>query len=394
MSGNPLVAAPADTTSPWTGVWIAEDIELIGRGIRDGSWIDGSLGVVGAGLDALALVSDPVGSLLQYGIAWIIEHVRPLTEALDWLAGDPAQIAAHAQTWRNVAGALRTEAEALARAARLDLAEWSGAAATGYRSWAAEQQGALVGLGRAADTMAALTEGAGCLIAGVRLMVRDAIALCVSRLIVYAAEEALSFGLATPLVVEQVVTTVAAFAAKIARWLRGLLASLRRLIPEARRLTELIDLLRRHLARLRTGGQPGGPATGPPASRPDPPSPAEESRVRDLGMDPATGRFRPGEAETAVRVEQELGVRLRRAPADSSADWVDGTGRTYDAVGNFPAQFFDRQWPQLQYQIERHLDKADLVPVDVSRFSAGQVAKIEQFIADRQLGPRVFVVGK
>lgn len=111
-------------------------------------------------------------------------------------------------------------------------------------------------------------------------------------------------------------------------------------------------------------------------------------------MDPATGRFRPGEAETAVRIEQELGVRLRRAPAGSSADWVDETGRTYDAVGNFPAQFFDRQWPQLQYQIERHLDKAELVPVDVSRFSAGQIAKIEQFIADRQLGPRVFVVGK
>ncbi|MFG2103459.1 WXG100 family type VII secretion target [Micromonospora echinaurantiaca] len=293
MSGNPLVAAPADTTSPWTGVWIAEDIELIGRGIRDGSWIDGSLGVVGAGLDALALVSDPVGSLLQYGIAWIIEHVRPLTEALDWLAGDPAQIAAHAQTWRNVAGALRTEAEALARAARLDLVEWSGAAATAYRSWAAEQQGALVGLGRAADTMAALTEGAGCLIAAVRLMVRDAIALCVSRLVVYAAEEALSLGLATPLVVEQVVTTVAAFAAKIARWLRGLLASLRRLIPEARRLTELIDLLRRHLQRHGRAKDPESPpgGDGPPVPRePGPPNfsnPQIDSRkITDYAMNP------------------------------------------------------------------------------------------------------------
>ena len=71
--------------------------------------------MVGAGLDGLALVSDPVGSLLQYGVAWLIEHVRPLTEALDWLAGDPAQIAAHAQTWRNVAGTLRDEAERLAR---------------------------------------------------------------------------------------------------------------------------------------------------------------------------------------------------------------------------------------------------------------------------------------
>ncbi|GAB3932394.1 hypothetical protein GCM10027614_01510 [Micromonospora vulcania] len=86
-------------------------------------------------------------------------------------------------------------------------------------------------------------------------------------------------------------------------------------------------------------------------------------------------------------------MRLSRAPADSSADWVDDVGRTYDAVGNFPGQFFDRQWPQLQYQIERHLDKADLVPVDVSKFSPEQVIRIEQFITDRNLGPRVFIVG-
>ncbi|MFI7336305.1 hypothetical protein ACWEEK_33195, partial [Micromonospora aurantiaca (nom. illeg.)] len=87
-------------------------------------------------------------------------------------------------------------------------------------------------------------------------------------------------------------------------------------------------------------------------------------------------------------------TRPRRAPSDSSADWVDEAGRTYDAVGNFPGQYFDRQWPQLQYQIERHLEKADLVPVDVSRFSAQQTAMVEQFIADRGFGPRIFIVGK
>lgn len=87
-------------------------------------------------------------------------------------------------------------------------------------------------------------------------------------------------------------------------------------------------------------------------------------------------------------------MRLTRAPVESSADWVDEAARTYDAVGNFPAQFFDRQWPQLQYQIVRHLEKADLVPVDVSTFTPAQVAQLEQFITDRGLGPRVFIVGK
>jgi hypothetical protein len=43
-------------------------------------------------LDALAFVSDPIGSLLQCGVAWIIDHVKPLSEALDWLAGDPGEM--------------------------------------------------------------------------------------------------------------------------------------------------------------------------------------------------------------------------------------------------------------------------------------------------------------
>jgi hypothetical protein len=256
---NPLVAGRLDgPKDAWAGVWIADDIELIGQGVKNGSWIDTSLGVVGAGLDALAIISDPVGALLQYGVAWIIEHVKPLTEALDWLAGDPGQIAGHAQTWRNVAASLHQSASDAERAVRWDVADWGGEAGAAYRSWAGQQQGAIASLGKAAEAMAAITEGAGALIAAVRLMVRDAIATCVSRLISYAAEEAASLGFATPLVVEQVTTLVASWAAKIGRWLRGLLASLRRLMPIVRRLGQLIEELKNVLNRLRGGAHAAG----------------------------------------------------------------------------------------------------------------------------------------
>ncbi|WP_346116041.1 hypothetical protein [Micromonospora coerulea] len=246
------MATAADTApTPWAGVWICEDIELIAQGIRTGSWIDGSLGVVSAGLDALASVSDPVGALLQYGIDWLIEHVKPLSEALDWLAGDPAQITAHAQTWRNVAGSLREEAAELPGAVADDVVGWGGSASPAYRAWAAEQQRAISGLAQGADTLAAITEGAAGLVAAVRLLVRDAIATCVSRLIVYAGELVVTGGFAAPLVVEQVTTLVASWGARIAKLLRGLLASLRRLIPEVRRLGDLIEKLKQALGRLR-----------------------------------------------------------------------------------------------------------------------------------------------
>jgi uncharacterized protein YukE len=251
MTINPLVAGSLDQpVSAWSGVWLAEDIELIAQGVKNGSWIDGTLGVVGVGLDGLALVSDPIGALLQYGISWLIEHVRPLTEALDWLAGDPGQIAGHAQTWRNIAKSLHGDAENLRAEAATTAEQWRGTAGDAYRGWAQQQHDAIIGIANAAEAMATITEGAGTLIAAVRTLVRDAIATAVSRLIVYAAELIASWGTATPLVAEQVTTLIASWGAKIARWLKALLASLRRLAPVVRRLGELTTELQRILGRL------------------------------------------------------------------------------------------------------------------------------------------------
>jgi uncharacterized protein YukE len=247
------------------GVWIAEDIETIYRGVKDGSWIEGTLGAVSAGLDALAFVSDPVGALLQYGVAWVIEHIKPLREALDWLAGNPAQIQAHAQTWSNVAGALHDRAEDLDRAVRWDMTEWTGPAADAYRTWTGQQKAAVDALAKAAETLAAITEAAGLLVAGVRMLVRDGIATLVSRLIVYAAEEVASLGFATPLVVEQVATLCASWAARIAKWLKDLVSSLARLRGMAGKIAELIEKIKGILGKFgRKGGKdPVHKPTGP-----------------------------------------------------------------------------------------------------------------------------------
>lgn len=256
---NPLVAVAGNSpVDGWAGIWIAEDIEAIRADVESGSWVDTSIGAVSAGLDALAFVSDPIGSLLQYGAAWIIEHVRPLAEALDWLAGDPRQIVAHAQTWRNVAATMDARADDLDRAVRFDTGEWVGGAAEAYRRWTGLQRDAVRGLAGAAQTMAAITEGAGGLVAGVRTMVRDAIAVLVSRLIDYAAEELLSLGAATPLVVEQVSALCAACAVRIGKWLRGLLASLRRLHGLAGRMGEAIEALKQLLRRLHRAEEDAG----------------------------------------------------------------------------------------------------------------------------------------
>ena len=141
------------------------------------------------------------------------------------------------------------------------------------------------------------------------------------------------------------------------------------------------------------GAEPPRPVSPTPAA-PEAPSGGVEAAAgdRSLGMDPARGgTFIQSEYETALRIEAERGVKLTRS-MDASVDWVDQNGKTYDAVGPFPAQYFDQEWPNLQGQIVRHLGKADYIPVDVSQFTSAQVAEVQQFIAP--LDPRVFIVGK
>jgi CdiA C-terminal tRNase domain len=390
--GNALVVPSIEQPSDmWSGIWIAEDIELIVQGVRSGSWIDTAIGGVAATLDGLAFVDDPAGVLMQYLASSLMEHVKPFRDVLNWLAGDPAQIAGSAQTWRNVSLALIDRSADFAAASNSDVPAWSGPAASAYRSWSQLQRSAVDGLANACEALATMTEYAGYVVGAVRILVRDLVAVLVSRLIDYGVELAVSGGYAAPLVLEQVTFTTLSCGAKVSRLLRALVSSLRTLFNAVPRLVRHIDELKRLLGRLDHGAptELAGPA---PVRDPL----LEAERVRALGMDPKVGAFRPAEAQTAVRIEQELGVILKRASPGDAFDWVDDAGRSYDAIGNFPSKFFDKQWAMghVQRQILRHVGKADFVPIDVSQFTPPQIAVIRTFIETNNLGPRVFVVGE
>ncbi|MFD7652864.1 hypothetical protein ACFV4N_02650 [Actinosynnema sp. NPDC059797] len=53
---------------------------------------------------------DPVGTLASYGVDWLIEHVQPLLDMLNDLAGTSPVIRAYAQTWQNIAEGLERAA--------------------------------------------------------------------------------------------------------------------------------------------------------------------------------------------------------------------------------------------------------------------------------------------
>ena len=324
MTDNPLVANVRSSTTWYTGLGLAEDAAQISNGIQDGSWVDGTLGGVGGSLDVLGMVIDPLGSLVAWGVSWLMEHVRPLKEALDWLAGNPDEIAAHAATWRNVAAATTASRQHYTDLVLAQTGGWSGASGDAYRGHAAQQADALGGIAKASEGISYAVEGAGLIVGLVRGIVRDLIAQFVgtlaARLPQWLAEEGLTLGLATPVVVGQVAALVAKWVTRIQGFIRALLDSLRRLSGKLAELTAVLDGLKNALSRLSRSDPTGKAAVVPPGgvilhSR----SGALSNREvldQDVGL--------PRTPETIQHYAELAGVDFRGAPVEvvESADDV------------------------------------------------------------------------
>ena len=273
MTDNPLVADVQSSTTWYTGLGLAESAAQISNGIQDGSWVDGTLGGVGGSLDVLGMAIDPLGSLVAWGVSWLMEHVRPLKEALDWLAGNPDEIAAHAATWRNVAAATTASQQHYADLVRAQTGGWSGASGEAYRGHAAQQADVLGGIAKASEGISYAVEGAGLIVGLVRGIVRDLIAQFVgtlaARLPQWLAEAGLTLGLATPVVIGQVAALVAKWVDRIQGFIRALLDSLRRLSGKLTELTGVLDGLKDALRRLSR--------SDPAGTTPDAPSPVRQT---------------------------------------------------------------------------------------------------------------------
>jgi hypothetical protein len=251
---NPLVAQEHSSTTWYTGLGLVEDAAQISNGIQNNSWVDGTLGTVGGSLDILALAIDPLGSLVSWGVSWLMEHVKPLKEALDRLAGNPDAISAHAATWQNVSKFTAEAREQYEDAIRYETAAWQGASGDAYRDHAGVHLTVMQGISSAAHGISYAVEGAGLLVGLVRGIVRDLIAQFVgtlaARLPMWLAEEGFTLGLATPVVVGQVAALVTTWVNKIQKFVRALLNSLRRLRPMVDRLGEILTELKNQLARM------------------------------------------------------------------------------------------------------------------------------------------------
>ncbi|WP_051386130.1 WXG100 family type VII secretion target [Actinokineospora inagensis] len=260
---NPLVAERTDSTKSYTGIGVVESAVDIYNGVEDKSWIEGGLGVAGTGLEMLSLAIDPIGTLGQYAVSWVIEHVKPLRDALNWLAGDADQISAYAATWKNVSQAVGAVAADLKTEVANGTSAWTGPAADAYRKNAAAQGDDITAAATSAGTIGTVVEVVGMLVGVVRGIVRDLVAECISTLLIrlpqWLAEEGLTLGLATPHVVGSVVTLVSKWTAKISEVITKLTRSVEKLRPIMARLAEIWAAIKSGLRKVRSASH--GPET-------------------------------------------------------------------------------------------------------------------------------------
>ncbi|EME52948.1 EndoU domain-containing protein [Amycolatopsis decaplanina] len=263
---NPLVATPAPTSAV-AGAPLLESATELNSALQSGDWASAAMGAVGAGLDMIGAIMDPFGTILANGVGWLMEHIGPLKEALDALAGDPDQITAHAETWQNVADELTAISGDLDAAVKADTTQWAGEAGDAYRTRAADIANLLGASQQAAAGASSGVKVGGEVVAAVRGLVRDIIAELIGRLISWAIQAMASLGIGLVWVVPQAVRAIASTVQKIATITTKLVKAMSKLSPLIKRAEDIFSQASKALKKIDggtvpAGGKPGKPGPG------------------------------------------------------------------------------------------------------------------------------------
>ncbi|MEV0703040.1 GH-E family nuclease [Saccharopolyspora sp. NPDC050389] len=256
MADNPLVVTedtlpkdPNETPDAFKGVGILESYHDVTSLNDESSWVEAGLAYGGAAMEVASMVMDPIGTLASYGVSFLIEHVQPLKEALDWFAGDPDGVKAYGATWQKVSEAVKQAAEEYNSAVQGDTAQWTGSAGDAYRKHAEEKASALSDASELAGTLSTVVTVMGEVVSFVREFVRDLVADCVSRLITYALEALCTFGLGTPVIVAQATAFISKTVSKISEVVQKLVKTIKNVAPKIAKMVEVLGKILKKLGK-------------------------------------------------------------------------------------------------------------------------------------------------
>lgn len=167
------------TTDATAGLMLLDDIEAVTEGLANGDWLSVTLGSV----STVSSMIDPIGTLFENGVGWLLEHIEPLSTMLHELTGDPAQVQALAQSWLELGASLQGASEDLVAAIRSDLAEFAGLTAEVYRNVQGENSAIIAKIGEMCESVQLALENASQMVQTVHDIVRDVIATIVGMIL-------------------------------------------------------------------------------------------------------------------------------------------------------------------------------------------------------------------
>jgi len=189
---------------------------------KDKDWIDVAFKSATAGLSVAAAAFDPLAAVISLGVGWVIEHCKPFTALLDEVAGDPDDLTAYAETWKNVGTKLQETNQHYGDAIFRELTSWNDMAGTTYITITA---GTISGAIEAAEGSAGALAKMGEILAklvdelhnGVRNLISDGVGQVAAKVIKAWATGGLSVAVDGP----GIAAVVAKWVAKIKNFIRA-----------------------------------------------------------------------------------------------------------------------------------------------------------------------------
>lgn len=158
-----------------------------------------TLNVAVVGLDTLGIMANPVEALATSAISFIIEHLKPFRDVLDWTTGDPDGVQSAVERWNTVAADLYRLGDDHRKSATKLAPTWSAGDSASFSNgnevinFRADQ---IHGASMACIALAEQTASSGTWVAAARGIIRDIIAAYVWDQLKKAAVK-LPFGLLT-----------------------------------------------------------------------------------------------------------------------------------------------------------------------------------------------------
>ena len=237
--GNELVAEVKESETVWSGSRLLEDGFDLKEAFESNSWVAGGLATAATAADTAAAVMDPLGEALSAGIGWIIEHLSPLKDWLNELAGDSDAVAAAASTWTNIGAKLSSCAGDLEAVCSSRLAGQESLAVATFKSLQAGSASHLRMTGQLAGAISGGLTLASVIVRMVHDMVRDAIADIIGKLTSKAIITAVSLGTASGWAIASLSADVTAWATRLSKEVADVVTSaknLKGLLSKANRL--------------------------------------------------------------------------------------------------------------------------------------------------------------